>query len=121
MQKGGTKDFGFCRVSMVHADHPSTWDQGEEKMSRYAGHACGFVINIPHYNFKIYHAGDTNLFSDMRLINAFYKPDVLLLPIGDVLGMGPLQAAYAARHFLPDSKILVPMHFNGAACLTGTT
>ena len=55
--------------------------------------ACGFVITILHHNLRIYHAGNTNIFSDMKLINKFYNPDMAILPIGDCLGMGPKEAA----------------------------
>eukprot|EP00356_Strombidium_inclinatum_P005919 CAMPEP_0170501108 /NCGR_PEP_ID=MMETSP0208-20121228/37232_1 /TAXON_ID=197538 /ORGANISM="Strombidium inclinatum, Strain S3" /LENGTH=171 /DNA_ID=CAMNT_0010779479 /DNA_START=500 /DNA_END=1012 /DNA_ORIENTATION=+ len=102
---------------MVHADHPSTCDEGKQTI--WAGHACGYVVSIPKYSLRIYHAGDTNIFSDMSLIDALYKPEVTLIPIGDCLGMGPREAAYAVKHFLPTTRIVIPMHFNGAACLTG--
>jgi|TARA_B110001450_G_C17556437_1_gene454864 L-ascorbate metabolism protein UlaG (beta-lactamase superfamily) len=64
MQMGGTKDFKFAKVTMVKADHPSTCT-GPQGVQLTGGNACGFVVTIPHHNLNIYHAGDTNVFSDM--------------------------------------------------------
>jgi len=119
MQKGGTKDFGYCSVTMVHADHPSTCI-GPQGVSITGGHACGFVVTIPNHDFRIYHAGDTNIFSDMLLIDELYKPDVAMLPVGDCLGMGPREAAICAKRFLPGVSTFIPMHFNSFPILTGT-
>ena len=46
---------------------------------------------------RAYFAGDTALFSDMKLIAELYKPELAFLPIGDHFTMGPHEAAYAAR------------------------
>ena len=78
------------------------------------------VITIPDHNLAIYHAGDTNVFSDMKLIDELYKPNIALLPIGDCLGMGPREAAYAVKNFLPTPEKIIPMHFNSFPVLTGT-
>ena len=56
----------------------------------------------------------------MKLIDELYRPDIALLPIGDCLGMGPREAAYCVKNFLPTPKIIVPMHFNSFPVLTGT-
>jgi L-ascorbate metabolism protein UlaG (beta-lactamase superfamily) len=58
----------------------------------------------------LYNAGDTGVFSDMALINAFYKPEIGLLPIGDRFTMDAQGAAYAARKFF-DFKTVVPCHY----------
>jgi len=119
MQKGGTKDFGFAKVTMVAADHPSTC-VGPQGLPLTGGTACGFVIDIPHHKIKIYHAGDTNMFSDMKLIDTLYQPNVAMIPIGDCLGMGPAEAAYCVKNFLPTPTRIIPMHFNSFPVLTGT-
>lgn len=119
MQKGGTKDFGFAKVTMVAADHPSTC-VGPQGVQITGGSACGFIVHIPNHNITFYHAGDTNVFSDMKLINDLYKPDVAFLPVGDCLGMGPREAAYAASNFLPNVHTFIPMSFNTFPVLTGT-
>lgn len=56
----------------------------------------------------------------MKLIDDLYKPDVAFLPIGDCLGMGPREAAYAVKNFLPSAKKIIPMHFGSFPVLTGT-
>lgn len=76
-----------------------------------AGKACGFVISIPNHDLRIYYAGLTNLFSDMKLINDFYKPNLAFLPISDLVGMSPYTAAYAAKNFLPGVKTIIPIRF----------
>jgi L-ascorbate metabolism protein UlaG (beta-lactamase superfamily) len=79
----------------------------------------GFVIEFES-GFKLYHAGDTALFGDMRLIGELYNPDVALLPIGDRLTMGPLEAAHAVR--LLGVNHVVPIHYSPDVMpiLTGT-
>lgn len=83
------------------------------------GMACGFVIEIPKYDLRIYHAGDTNMFSDMKIIDDLYKPDIAILPISDVQGMGPREAAHCAKNFLPGVKKFIPMGFGNIPGLTG--
>jgi L-ascorbate metabolism protein UlaG (beta-lactamase superfamily) len=58
----------------------------------------------------IYHAGDTALFSDMKLIGERHPIDLAFLPIGDNFTMGPEDAAYAAK--MLKAKTVVPIHFN---------
>lgn len=77
------------------------------------GMGVGFVVSIPKYNFKIYHAGDTNIFSDMQIIDDLYKPDVVLIPISR--GMSPFHAAFAVKNYFPSCKIVVPMHLGNNA------
>lgn len=104
---------------MVAADHPSTC-VGPQGVQITGGLGCGFVITIPNHNLRIYHAGDTNVFSDMKLIDELYKPDIAMLPVGDCLGMGPREAAYAAKNFFLTPHTFIPMHFNSFPVLTGT-
>jgi L-ascorbate metabolism protein UlaG (beta-lactamase superfamily) len=66
----------------------------------------------------IYFAGDTDVFSDMRLIGEMYKPEIAFLPIGDLYTMGPRQAAKACE--LLGVKQVVPMHYGTFPALTGT-
>jgi L-ascorbate metabolism protein UlaG (beta-lactamase superfamily) len=83
----------------------------------YGGEACGYVIGLEN-GLKIYHAGDTNVFGDMRIIHELYKPDLALLPIGDLFTMSPREASYACELLRP--KAVVPMHFGTFPMLTGT-
>ena len=117
MNKGGEIDFGFCRVQMVSADHSSGCMAPDSNL-HVGGEPAGFVITA--HNFAIYHAGDTNVFSDMDIINYLYKPTHLLLPIGGHFTMGPREAAYAVCKFLTHANVVVPMHFQTFPLLKGT-
>ena len=71
---------------------------------------AGFIITLESGK-KIYHAGDTGLFGDMKMvIGDIYKPDISLLPIGDKFTMGIEDAAVAAGWL--QSRIIIPMHYN---------
>lgn len=115
MSKGGTQKVGDFEVTMTHAFHSNSFDSEKERV--YAGEPAGLVIRMPG-GFTLYHAGDTALFGDMKLIGELYKPDVALLPIGDLYTMGPREAAYAIR-FL-GVKHVIPMHYATFPVLTGT-
>jgi len=114
MGKGGTQKVGDFEVTMTHAFHSNSIDDNGERI--YGGEPAGLVIRMPG-GFTVYHAGDTALFSDMKLIGELYKPDVALLPIGDRFTMGPREAAHAIR-FL-GVKHVVPMHYATFPLLTG--
>ncbi len=114
MGKGGTQRVGEFEVTMTHAFHSNSIDENGVRLN--AGEPAGLVIRLPG-GFTVYHAGDTALFSDMKLIGELYKPDVALLPIGDHFTMGPREAAYAIR-FL-GVKHVVPMHYATFPVLTG--
>jgi hypothetical protein len=66
---------------------------------------------------SLYFAGDTNVFSDMQLIEQLYHPELVFLPIGDLFTMGPREAALAAR--LLKAERIIPMHFGTFPALTG--
>jgi L-ascorbate metabolism protein UlaG (beta-lactamase superfamily) len=66
----------------------------------------------------IYHTGDTDLFSDMALVNRFHKIDAMLVCIGDHFTMGPARAAEAVKLVTP--KTVIPMHYGTFPVLTGT-
>ena len=88
------------KVTAVRAEHssPLVWRNaatGKDE-SHAGGEPLGFIIELED-GFKIWHMGDTGLFGDMRLIADYYKPDLVLMPIGGNFTMGPQEAAYAAR------------------------
>src|ERR1700686_3957667 len=114
MGKGGTQKVGEFEVTMTHAFHSNSIEDKGKRI--YAGEPAGLVIRMPG-GFTVYHAGDTALFSDMKLIGELYKPDVALLPIGDHFTMGPREAAHAIR-FL-GVKHVVPMHYATFPFLVG--
>lgn len=115
MNKGGTFDLGGVKVTMVHADHSCGITDGDKIV--YGGEAVGYVITFEN-GFKIYAAGDTNVFSDMAIIGDLYKPDVAILPIGDFYTMGPREAAYAMK--LLRAPAIIPIHFATFPALSGT-
>jgi L-ascorbate metabolism protein UlaG (beta-lactamase superfamily) len=115
MNKGGTFDLGFVKLTMTHAVH-SCGILDDDKII-YGGEAAGFVLTQQDGR-RIYFAGDTNVFSDMALIQELYAPELAFLPIGDHFTMGPHEAAKAVR--LLKAKKFVPMHFGTFPMLTGT-
>lgn len=113
--KGGSQKVGDFEVTMTNAYHSnSIEDQGQRI---YAGEPGGYIVGLPG-GLTIYHAGDTCIFGDMKLIGEIYKPDVACLPIGDIFTMGPREAAYAIR--LLGVKHVIPMHYATFPLLTGT-
>jgi L-ascorbate metabolism protein UlaG (beta-lactamase superfamily) len=104
------------RVTQVPALHSSGIEEGESVL--YGGTASGFVVTESE-GFAFYHAGDTALFSDMRLISELYAPTLAFLPIGDRFTMGPREAAYALE-FLSSVTEVVPIHWGTFPLLTGT-
>jgi len=115
MNKGGTQKAGEIEVTMVHAVHSGGIQDGGQWL--YGGEAAGLVVRLPG-GLTIYHAGDTDVFGDMKIIGELYRPDIALLPIGDYFTMGPREAAYATR--LLGVRHVVPMHYATFPVLTGT-
>jgi L-ascorbate metabolism protein UlaG (beta-lactamase superfamily) len=108
MNIGGTVQFQDINITMVNALHSSDFDFIDEVSA--GGSAAGFIIELEDGK-KIYHAGDTGLFSDMRnVIGHIYNPKIAMLPIGDRYTMGPFEAAIAAEWINPD--VIIPMHYN---------
>lgn len=115
MGKGGTQKVGSFEVTMTHAFHSSTINDNGTRV--YAGEPAGLIIRLPG-GINVYHAGDTTVFGDMKLIGELYKPTLAMLPIGDHFTMGPREAAYAIR--LLGVKHVIPMHYATFPVLTGT-
>lgn len=113
--KGGSLKTGDFEVTMTNAFHSSSIDENGHRL--YGGEAAGFIIKMPG-GVSVYHAGDTCVFGDMKLIGEMYKPDLTCLPIGDVFTMGPREAAVAIR--LLGAKHVIPMHYATFPMLTGT-
>jgi L-ascorbate metabolism protein UlaG (beta-lactamase superfamily) len=112
MNIGGRQEISGVTVAMVPALHSSSAPDGA-----YLGPATGFVVRFEN-DHAIYFAGDTALFSDMRLIRDRFTPAVAFLPIGDRFTMGPEDAALAAEWL--GVKTIVPMHYGTFPELTGT-
>lgn len=106
MNPGGAWEFPFGRVKLTIAHHSSSKQTDHGFI--YLGNPCGLLISSAGKN--IYHAGDTALFLDMKLIGELNPIDVALLPIGDNFTMGIDDAAMAVS-FLK-AKMAIPMHYN---------
>lgn len=116
MNKGGTAETHGLKVTMVHADHSCGILEPDGSII-YGGEAVGYVVELENGQ-RLYHAGDTGLFGDMRLIGELYHPDLVMLPIGDHFTMSPREAAVAVR--LLGAQLVVPMHFGTFPALRGT-
>jgi len=104
---GGAIDFRGIKITMLEARHSSDLDFVEEVIP--GGSAGSFLITLLD-GTRILHCGDTGLFRDMELIiGEIYKPDIVLVPIGDKFTMGPFEGALATRWFSP--KVAIPMHY----------
>ena len=115
MNPGGTLKAHGLSITMVPAVHSSSIE--EDGKNVYAGLATGYVIGFED-GLVAYYAGDTSIFSDMKLIGELYRPTLAFLPIGDLFTMGPEQAAAACG--LLGVKQVVPMHWGTFPALTGT-
>jgi len=113
--KGGSQKVGDFEVTMTHAFHSNSIEDNGQRI--YAGEAGGYIVKLPG-EVTVYHAGDTAVFGDMKLIGEVYKPELACLPIGDVFTMGPREAAMAIR--LLGVKHVLPMHYLTFPLLTGT-
>lgn len=124
-QGGSITPFGAdgVRITMVHAEHNSelAWNNPAtgKLETHFGGEPCGYILQFEN-GFKIYHMGDTALFGDMKLIGDYYKPDLILIPIGGgQYVMNPVDAAYATRNFLK-AKYALPVHYATNPFLVGT-
>jgi L-ascorbate metabolism protein UlaG (beta-lactamase superfamily) len=133
--KGGSiYPFPGIKVTATHAEHSSelAWrdpvkNNGQPLIGMLpsdkdetlpGGEPIGFILTLEN-GFKIYHAGDTGLFGDMKFIGEYYKPDLVMLPIGGNFTMDPVDAAYATREMLKP-KYAIPMHYGANPLGKGT-
>jgi L-ascorbate metabolism protein UlaG (beta-lactamase superfamily) len=105
LNPGGAWRFPFGRVKLTLARHSSSL--GDPLAPIYLGEACGVLVEAD--GKRVYHAGDTALFSDLHLVGRLGL-DVALVPIGDNFTMGPEDALEALDLLKP--KLAVPMHYN---------
>ena len=114
MNKGGSQKVGEVTFTMTHAVHScGILDEGKIV---YGGEAAGYVLRFAD-NRALYFAGDTNVFSDMALIEQLYHPELAFLPIGDLFTMSPVEAALACQMLKPAR--VIPMHFGTFPALSG--
>lgn len=107
MNIGGANQFEFGKVKFTQAFHGSSITT-ENKEMLYTGMPAGILFMAE--GKTIYHAGDTALFGDMKLIGERHPIDLAFLPIGDNYTMGIEDVAYAVELLNP--KAVVPMHYN---------
>ena len=101
---GGGREFPFGHVRLTIAHHGSTGPDGEP-----LGNPAGVVVRMA--DKTVYHAGDTALFYDMKLISEMTGPlDAAILPIGDNFTMGIRDAVKAAE--LLSARVTIPMHYD---------
>jgi L-ascorbate metabolism protein UlaG (beta-lactamase superfamily) len=98
---GHQHPFGYLKLTL--ALHGSALPDGS-----YGGNPAGFLLTT-NDGRKIYMAGDTGLFGDMRLIGE-EELDLAVIPIGDNFTMGPADALRAVKLLQP--RHVIPIHFN---------
>lgn len=102
---GGTDQIDGVAASLVPAWHiPS---------------AAGVVLGFSS-GFKLYHAGDTNLFLDMSLIKTLYSPQLALIPIGGIFTMDDYAASLACRDYI-QPQYAIPMHYPARSIASAST
>ena len=101
MNLGGATQLPFGTVKMVPALHSNGLPDGT-----YGGDPAGFVLTIN--GKRVYFAGDTALFSDMKL--HAQGVDVAVLPIGDLFTMGIDDSIAAIKMIEPNA--VLPTHYN---------
>jgi L-ascorbate metabolism protein UlaG (beta-lactamase superfamily) len=123
MNKGGTVEPApGIKVTAVRAEHSSiyVWRNpatGKDE-THPGGEPIGWIVELES-GFRIYHAGDTAAFGDMRLIGERFKPDLALVPIGGNFTMDPAEAAWAVKELIRP-KAVIPMHYGTNPLARGT-
>lgn len=123
MNKGGTVEaVPGVKVTAVRAEHSSVYvwrnPVTNKDETHPGGEAIGWIIELEN-GFRIYHAGDTAVFGDMRLIGQRYRPDLALVPIGGNFTMDPADAAWAVKDMLRP-RAVIPMHYGANPLAKGT-
>jgi len=123
MNKGGTiEPVPGIKVTTVHAEHSSVYvwrnPASSKDETHPGGEPVGWLIELEN-GFRIYHAGDTAAFGDMRLIGERFKPDLALVPIGGNFTMDAADAAWAVKELLRP-KAVIPMHYGANPLARGT-
>jgi L-ascorbate metabolism protein UlaG (beta-lactamase superfamily) len=121
-KSGSITPFPGIKVTAVKAEHSSLIvfnnPVSNKLESHPAGEAVGYIIQLEN-GFKIWAMGDTGLFSDMKFIAEYYKPDLVLIPIGGNFTMDPVDAAYAINTMIKP-KMVIPIHYNSNPLAKGT-
>ena len=102
MNTGGTVTMKDVRITMAPAVHTSS--VAENGAPRALGFPIGYVLRFAN-GFTVYNTGDTAVTMDMKIVQDLYKPNLVILPIGDFYTMGAEQAAYALNLLKPQFAI----------------
>jgi len=110
------------KITATHAEHSSelVWKNpatGKDE-THVGGEPVGFIIELEN-GFKIYHMGDTGIFGDMKMIGEYYKPDLIMIPIGGHFVLSPNDAAFVTKEYLRP-KFAIPFHYATIPQLKGT-
>jgi len=97
MNIGGTVSSDGITITMVQAFHSSQ-----------TASPAGYIIQLEN-GFTLYHAGDTGIFSSMKILGEIFHINLAMLPIGGVFTMDPKQATFAAK--LLEVDTVIPMHY----------
>lgn len=108
MHIGGSHQFDFGKLKLTQAFHGSSYIIEEEQKIVYTGMPSGIILSAE--GKTVYHAGDTALYTDMKMYGEMHDIDVAFLPIGDNFTMGPEDAKIAASWL--KAKKVVPIHYN---------
>ncbi|MEM1042299.1 MAG: metal-dependent hydrolase [Bacteroidota bacterium] len=111
MNTGGAFDFGWGRVVQTYARHSSSFPDGT-----YGGNPNGYILEIG--GKTVYITGDTCYFGEMARIGEAYDIDLCILPVGDVVTMGPDEAVACVEVLKP--ALSLPVHYGTFPFLTGT-
>jgi L-ascorbate metabolism protein UlaG (beta-lactamase superfamily) len=110
------------KITQTHAEHSSelVWTNPatNKDETHVGGEPVGFVIELEN-GFKIYHMGDTGVFGDLKLIGEYYKPDLVLIPVGGHFVLSPKDAAFVTREYLKP-RFAIPIHYGTFPPLKGT-
>jgi len=103
MGLGAWKEYSWGKAILVPAFHSNSTPDG-----MYAGSPCGIILEIEERT--LYHAGDTSLSTEMKMIGDIYQPDISMLPIGGTYTMD-IEHALIAANWL-NTACVIPMHYN---------
>jgi L-ascorbate metabolism protein UlaG (beta-lactamase superfamily) len=123
MNKGGSfEPAPGIKVTAVRAEHSSIYvwrnpSSGKDE-THPGGEAVGWIVELEN-GFRIYFAGDTAVFGDMKLIGERYRPDLAFVPIGGFTTMDPIDAAWAVKELIKP-KAVIPMHYGINPLAKGT-
>lgn len=100
---GGWLEYKWGRAIFLPAFHSSSTPDGH-----YGGCAAGILFEID--GIRLFHAGDTCINSEMKVLKEVFKPDIAILPIGANYTMDIKQASIAADWI--GAETVIPMHYN---------